>query len=142
MANPNRTDYEGPALSGPGILWINSKITDPASLSVDQFTQWYEGVHIPDIIAARPGGIVSSWRYQSADAGRPAPYLAVYKCPDLGFITSTEFKSIPMTHPTLPGNGPIHRFADFDARFLRHMETFSREGAAAGRFPSQAAVQP
>ncbi|CAK7215426.1 hypothetical protein SCUCBS95973_002468 [Sporothrix curviconia] len=133
MANPNRTDYEGPELSGAGILWINSKVTDPLSLPVDEFTRWYEDVHIPDIIAARDGGIISSWRYQCTDAGRAAPYLAVYKCPNMGFIQSTEFKSIPMTHHSLPGNGPIHRFADFDARFLKHVETWSSPDAADGR---------
>ncbi|CAK7203428.1 hypothetical protein SEUCBS139899_006162 [Sporothrix eucalyptigena] len=133
MANPNRTDYEGPELSGPGILWINSKVTDPESLPVDKFTRWYEDVHIPDIIAARDGGIISSWRYQCANTDRAAPFLAVYKCPNMGFIQSTEFKSIPMTHPTLPGNGPIHRFADFDARFLEHIETWSSLDAADGR---------
>lgn len=133
MANPNRTDYEGPELTGPGILWINSKVTDPDTLPVDKFTRWYEDVHIPDIIAARPGGIISSWRYQCADAGRAAPFLAVYKCPNMGFIQSTEFKSIPMTHPTLPDNGPIHRYADFDARFLKHVETWSSPDATDGR---------
>lgn len=124
MANPNRTDYEGPALSGPGILWINSKLTDPESLPVEKFTRWYEDVHIPDIIAAKPGGVAASWRYKCLDANRPAPFLAVYKVPDMGFLQSSEFKAIPMVHPTLPGNGPIHRFAEFDARFLGHVESW------------------
>ncbi|CAM1509559.1 Fc.00g032980.m01.CDS01 [Cosmosporella sp. VM-42] len=129
MANPNRTDYEGPPLSGPGILWINSKVTDPAHLPVEAFNRWYEEVHIPDIIGAKPGGVLASWRYKCGDSDRPAPFLAVYKVPDMGFLQSKEFKSIPMVHPTLPGHGPIHRFADFDARFLAHVETWKSDKA-------------
>ena len=135
MANANRTDYEGEPISGPGILWINSKVTDPDSLSVDSFEKWYEEIHIPDIIAAKPGGVVSSWRYLCVDPDRPAPFLAVYKVPDMRFLQSTEFKNIPMVHPTLPGNGPIHRFAAFDARFLAHVETWKSAKASQGILP-------
>jgi len=133
MANPNRTDYEGPPLSGSGILWINSKVTDSASLPVEAFNRWYEEIHIPDIIAAKPGGVLASWRYKCVDLDRSAPFLAVYKVPDMGFLQSKEFKSIPMVHPSLPGNGPIHRFADFDARFLGHVETWKSDNAQDGR---------
>jgi hypothetical protein len=129
MANPNRTDYEGEPLSGPGILWINSRITDPA-MTPEAFTRWYEQIHIPDIIAAKPGGVVASWRYQALNP-RSAPYLAVYKVPDMGFLQSAEFKAIPMVHPSLPGGGPIHRFAEFDARFLRLVESWS-DGSTTG----------
>lgn len=137
MANPNRTDYEGEPLSGPGILWINSKVTDPATLSVNAFERWYEDIHIPDIIAAKPGGVVASWRYKCQDSSRKAPFLAVYRVPDMSFLQSSEFKSIPMVHPTLPDNGPIHRYADFDARFLGHVESWSSKDASSGsKFPS------
>jgi hypothetical protein len=132
MANPNRTDYEGEPLSGPGILWINSKVTGQGALSVPAFNSWYEDIHIPDIISARPGGVVASWRYICKDNARTASFLAVYKVPDMSFLQSPEFKSIPMVHPTLPGNGPIHRFADFDSRFLGHIETWSTENAPPG----------
>lgn len=132
MANPNRTDYEEPSLSEPGLIWINSKVTDKAILSDEAFTRWYEDIHIPDVIAAKHGGILASWRYQCANKERSAPYLAVYKVPDMGFLQSPEFKAIPMTHPTLPGNGPIHQFADFDARFMEHIKTWESKDANDG----------
>jgi hypothetical protein len=130
---PKRTDYTGEPLSGPGILWINSKVTKPDKLSVEEFTRWYEEVHIPDIIAAKPGGIIASWRYQCLDPERTAPFLAVYSCPDLAFLQSAEFKAIPMTHDTLPGNGPIHLFADFDARFYKRVHVYETEQTKPGR---------
>jgi hypothetical protein len=95
----------------------------------------------PDIIAAKPGGVAASWRYRCTDKQRPAPFLAVYKVPDMGFLQSSEFKSIPMVHPSLPDNGPIHRFAEFDARFLGHVESWSSEQAESGSayFPKSSA---
>lgn len=132
MANPNRTDYEGPPLSGPGILWINSRLTDPSFLPANSFHRWYEDIHIPDIIAAKPGGVVASWRYQCLDKTRDAPWLAVYKVPDMGFLQSSEFKAIPMVDDTLPEGGPIHKFAAFDARFLGFVESWKSKSAGNG----------
>jgi hypothetical protein len=132
MANPNRTDYEGEAFPGPGILWINSRVTNPEALSVSAFESWYENIHIPDIIGAKLGGVVSSWRYRCADSNRSAPFLAVYKVPSMAFLQSPEFKAIPMTHPSLPGNGPIHRFAEFDARFLGFSQSWRSKSARSG----------
>jgi hypothetical protein len=129
---PKRTDYSGEPLSGPGILWINSKVTAPDKLSVEEFTKWYEGKHIPDIIAAKKGGIVASWRYQCMDPERKAPFLAVYSCPDLSFLQSVEFKAIPMTHETLPGGCPIHLFADFDARFYKRVQVYETKKSKPG----------
>lgn len=130
--NPTRTDYEGPPLSGPGILWINSKVVKPDELSDELFQTWYEQVHIPDLIAARPGGIIASWRYRCFDPERSAPYLALYSVPDLGFLTSPEFKAVPMVHDMLPGGGPIHRFASFDARYYKQVQVYETENSKPG----------
>lgn len=127
MAEPTLTHYQGDALAGPGMFWVNSRLKpDPnaPSLTTDQFTQWYEAIHIPDIFAAKPGGITAAWRYQCLDPSRPSPFLAVYKVPDMGFLQTPEFESIPVAHGTLPGGGPIYALADFDARFLSHVETW------------------
>ena len=133
-AIPVRTDYQGEPLSGPGILWINSKVTHPDELPVEKFERWYEQVHIPDLIAAKKGGILASWRYKCFDPARSAPFLAVYSVPDLGFLQSKEFKAVPMTHEMLPGNGPIHRFAEFDARFYKQIHVYETEKSKPGQF--------
>ena len=66
------------------------------------------------------------------EATRDAPYLAVYTVPDLGFLQSAEFKSVPMVHEMLPGGGPIHKFASFDARFYQRVHVFERSSAPVG----------
>ena len=129
-----RTDYQGEPLSGPGILWINSKVTKPEELPIEVFERWYETVHIPDLIAAKPGGILASWRYKCVDPSREAPFLAVYSVPDLGFLQSKEFKAVPMTDEMLPDNGPIHLFAEFDARFYKRVQVFETEKSKPGNF--------
>ncbi|OCK85542.1 hypothetical protein K432DRAFT_286605 [Lepidopterella palustris CBS 459.81] len=126
MASPSRADCKGEPLSGSGILWVNSKITAPDKVSPELFRAWYEEVHIPDILAAKQGGILASWRYQCADPERPAPYLAIYSVPDLGFLQSNEFKAIPMAHDMLPGGEPIHIFADFDAMVYKRVKVFEK----------------
>lgn len=144
MANPNRTAYEGPPLSGPGILWVNSKITDADQLSPELFKKWYEMAHIPDLINAKKGGVLASSRYQCPDPKQPAPYLAVYSVPDLGFLQTPEFRAVPMKHDMLPGGGPIHRFVSFDTRFYQRLQVVERPGATAGRAPIliSAAIEP
>jgi hypothetical protein len=134
MSNPNRTVYDGPPLSGPGILWINSKIDAPDQISPELYKEWYETVHIPDIIAAKPGGIIASSRYECMDPARKAPYLAVYSVPDLGFLQTPEFKAVPMVHDMLPDGGPVHRFASFDSRFYQRVQLVERPGAPSSMY--------
>jgi len=145
MANPTRTVYSGPPLTGPGILWINSKIIAPDKLSPELFKTWYEEVHIPDIIAAKPGGVLAAWRYKCANPERPAPYLALYSIPDLAFLQTDEFRAVPMVHEMLPEGGPIHKFASFDARYYKKTQVYEKEGKTRpgrGININSAAIQP
>ncbi|KAF2496741.1 hypothetical protein BU16DRAFT_507377 [Lophium mytilinum] len=141
MANPNRTVYSGPPLSGPGILWINSKITAPDKLSPELFKTWYEEAHIPDIIGAKKGSVLAAWRYQCANPERPAPYLALYSIPDLAFLQTAEFRAVPMVHEMLPEGGPIHKFANFDTRYYKKIQVFEKEGKTRPGM-SRPAIQP
>jgi hypothetical protein len=68
---------------------------------------------------------------------RSAPFLAAYSVSNLGFLQSKEFKSIPMTHEMLPGNGPIHSFAEFDARFYKQVQVYETEKSKPGQFFSR-----
>lgn len=108
----------------PGILFVNSKITSD-TLSASTFTSWYEGVHIPDIFVT--SGIKTALRYVStAPDAVERPYLALYPVRDVGWLSSDEFKSIPVHSDVLPNeSGAIFELADFDTRYY---VTLGRKG--------------
>jgi hypothetical protein len=110
-----RLGYSGPPLSGPGLITSYSNITKPEILSDSLFNTWYNTVHIPDVLAT--GAVSAAYRFRQADPESPKPYAAVYLVRDLAAIESKAFKSIPMTHPSLPNGASIHTLAHFDTRF-------------------------
>lgn len=104
--------------SGPGLLYVNSKITS-SRLSPELFTKWYQDIHIRDIFET--SGINAAFRYFTRLA-EPAtvdrPYLALYPLRDLAFLTSAEFKAIPVVSEMLPeGAKDVFDVADFDTRY-------------------------
>lgn len=119
-------------MSGPGLIWSNSKITAPETLSSELFERWYDQKHIPDVMGARAGGVVAAWRYKCLDPDRDTPYLTLYNVPDLEVVTTEEFKAIPMTSEMLPSDASIHTMALFDTRFYRRIQVHERAGAKKG----------
>ena len=110
-------------MSTPGLLYVESVITEPSHLSSETFTQWYEQEHIPDILAT--SGINVAFRYESVDPHATRPYLACYPLQSLEFLQTPEFTSIPI-HSTrfLPpgpdgGAGRFFDHADFDMRYYQ-----------------------
>jgi hypothetical protein len=99
--------------SGPGLLYVNSKITS-SELSAELFTQWYQDIHIRDIF--QTSGINAAFRYftQARDATKvERPYLALYPLRDAAFLTSDEFRAIPVVSEMLPaGAQDIFDLAD------------------------------
>ncbi|KAF2788681.1 hypothetical protein K505DRAFT_314477 [Melanomma pulvis-pyrius CBS 109.77] len=145
MSNPNRTIYTGPPLSGPGIMWVNSVPKLP--LSEGTFNEWYEKIHIPDIIKAKPSpeGCIAAWRFKSRDPSRARPYLALYAVPDMAFIQSSEFGRVSQYHELLPDGGPSQKFVDFDTRFYRRVQVLQKpevERRGIGRVIKSTAIQP
>jgi hypothetical protein len=118
MSYPN---YSKASVSGPGLLYVNSKITNP-NFSPETFTKWYENVHIPDIFDS--GTISNAFRYYSTSSGSiDRPYLALYPMKDVELLQSQAFKSIPVHSDILPSGGPIFNYADFDTRYYTHLKT-------------------
>lgn len=108
--------------SGPGLLYVNSKITSPA-LSPALFTEWYQDIHIRDIFLT--SGIKSAFRYHT-QSPEPAkierPYLALYPVKDVAFLYSAEFKAIPVHSDMLPVESKgIFDLADFDTRYYTNV---------------------
>lgn len=100
------------------LFYVNSKITDKEHLSPEQFTKWYEDIHIPDIF--KTSGIKKAYRYVTTVKDIDSverPYLALYMVLFEGYLSSKEFATIPVTSDIFPG--PKHEVfdvADFDAR--------------------------
>ncbi|ORY12394.1 hypothetical protein BCR34DRAFT_482668 [Clohesyomyces aquaticus] len=144
MTRATRTSYQGPPLTGSGIIWTNS--VPKAPLSEEVFSEWYESHHIPAIRNAKPGpaGCVAAWRFKSRDVARTRRYLALYFLPDLSFLQSPEFGRVRMHHELLPQGGPAQKFADFDTRFYRRVQVFeSREPVEGiGKVVKCTAIQP
>lgn len=69
-----------PAGANPGLLYVNSKIVKPDTLSPEQYTEWYEKVHIPDIF--KTNGIDEAFRWEAVSSPMnpepERPYLALY----------------------------------------------------------------
>lgn len=123
-------EYDIAAVTGPGLLYVNSKITDP-SLSPELYKKWYEEIHIRDIFERK--GIASAFRYYSTSPDSvERPYLALYPLEDVSFLTSAAFKSIPVNSELLPKQKPIFEFADFDTRYYTHVKTISKGQSSSG----------
>jgi hypothetical protein len=114
----------------PGILWVNSKISNP-DLSPDTYRKWYDEVHFPDII--RSSGMKACFRYEAMDPNADRPFFAYYPVKDIAFLTSEEFYKIPVASDLLPG--PSHLVfasADFDTRYYEWVQTYEPEGTKPG----------
>ncbi|KAH8675716.1 hypothetical protein BX600DRAFT_507931 [Xylariales sp. PMI_506] len=101
-------------LSGPGILYVESKISDPR-LDEKTYVDWYENEHIPEVIGT--SGIKSARRFKTADPNVDKPFLAIYTLGDLAFLKSDEFRKVNFKSDKLPGSGIIYDLADFDVRY-------------------------
>ena len=113
-----------------GLLWVNSKITKPESITPTNFDKWYNDVHIPDIF--KSGGIFSAYRYKNIDPAADRPYFALYPVPDIKFLGSEGFDKIPVTSDYFPGSGNCFDFADYDSRFYEFVHSYEKEGVPAG----------
>jgi len=133
MADHAFSSYNPTTETGPGLLFVNSRISAPDKLSPSLFTQWYHEVHIPDIF--QTSGMKSAFRYCSTNPDSVyRPYLALYPLKDVSFLQTDEFKSIPVHHEMLPGpSHAIFDVADFDTRYCKLLKTFERAEAEAGR---------
>lgn len=127
------------AAGGPGLLYVNSKITDPEKLSASLFTQWYEDVHIPDIFET--SGIKSAYRYFTTSSSSGAngttsverPYLALYPLKEVAFLQTDEFKAIPVHSDLIQTSTKcVFDVADFDTRYYINVDKVEIGGGGSG----------
>ncbi|KAF2419711.1 hypothetical protein EJ08DRAFT_690515 [Tothia fuscella] len=104
-----------PAIKGPGMLYVTSRISRKDILSEEVFMKWYDEDHIAEIVET--DGIPSAYRYIDTDKNASKPYLAFYPMPDLAFTQGPEFKNFRVKSDILPGSGICFDLADIDVRY-------------------------
>jgi len=113
-------------MSGPGILFVVSKIARTDILDEETYIKWYEDDHIAEIM--QTSGIKSALRYKSLNPSAEKPYLVTYPMEDIGFTQGEEFKKIKVHSDMLPGGGPIYDLADIDVRYYGLIQTYEPTG--------------
>ncbi|KAL4939423.1 hypothetical protein BDV06DRAFT_36990 [Aspergillus oleicola] len=101
-----------------GLLLAISRIK-PGRITPAAFETWYNDTHVADVL--KTSGINSAARYHAANT--PAysenwPFLALYPVPDVSFLASEEFKSVPIAIKSdlLEGERNCFDVAEFDIR--------------------------
>jgi hypothetical protein len=115
MASPN------PAIKGPGLLYVTSRIDRNDILDEQTYFKWYDEDHIDEIV--HTSGMPSAFRYRDVDfdeknRNKEKVYLAFYPMEDLAFTQGDRFRQIRVKSDMLPGSGIIYDLADLDVRYL------------------------
>lgn len=132
---PDNTDH----VKGQGILFVRSRVAESAKskLASDTYTGWYDDEHIRDVL--QTSGFTAAFRCSDtrsptayASSSNPKPVLAYYPFEDVAFTLSDEFKTIPISSPTLPGPSCFD-VADFDICCLALDSKTERKSGVAGK---------
>jgi len=117
-------------MAKPGLLFVKSRVTKPDELSPTQFIEWYEKVHIPDVLSTN--GADTAYRYTNIDPNGEYSFLAMYPVGDISFFQSEEFKNIPDTSKPYFKDGRASDFAAFELRMYERIQLFEPEGTKEG----------
>lgn len=127
----------------PGLLWVSSRITQPATLPRDKFKAWYEDVHIHEVCAL--SGVPAAARYEAIPGVVPAdaPYaskaewLTLYEMDDVAFRFTDEFKGLDgQSVPKQELLEGVFKKARFETRFCEQVQVDEKVGARKGEFGS------
>ena len=118
------------SISGRGILFVNSKIAQPAVLDRETYFKWYDEDHIAEII--QTSGIKSARRFIDVDPAADKPYLAMYPMDDIAFTQGEEFRNIRVKSDILPPPGIIYDLADIDVRYDNLIHVYDPTGKGKG----------
>src|ERR1700761_7135771 len=142
-----------PASSQPdrdeqGIIWVASRVTQPAQLSADDFVHWYETIHVQEGTAT--GGVPGAVRYESipsdADSNQagnrlaPYPWLTVYAFPSLNFRFTDRFRGLDgQKKPDSDVLQKVFSKAAFATRFcgLVYLHALAKEGDIGEQKPAE-----
>jgi hypothetical protein len=115
-----------PEQTGPGLLFVNSKIRRTDILDEETFTKWYSSEHIPDML--KTSGVSSVLRLKNKDPKAEKPYLVLYPMQNIGFTQSEELKNVRIHSDLLPGGGPFDEYIDMDVRVYSFVDKYEPNG--------------
>ncbi|KAK5169766.1 uncharacterized protein LTR77_005744 [Saxophila tyrrhenica] len=107
-------DTTPPNTSNAGLIWANSKPTNPETLTPDAFSKWYNDVHIPDVL--KTGAVTEAYRYEAIDPIEDKYHLAIYSVEDMDGL-GEKLKPVPQ-------DPAIFQNAHFDTRFYKLVQRY------------------
>jgi hypothetical protein len=111
-----------------GVIFVASRVTQPAKLTEGEFVKWYEDIHVPEVLAT--GGVPGAVRWvrvSSATADEEEeerngfarfPFLTLYAFPSMQFRFTRAFRGLD--GQTSPKGDLLERVfsrAEFATRF-------------------------
>ena len=119
----------------PGLLLIQARISAPDVLTPDVFEEWYNTVHVRDIMAT--GEVTAAVRYRAAAGAGAAekglgglPYMALYPTRDTARIASAKESTVwrcPLHSDVLPHESKfIMDVAAFEAKVFERVVSRGR----------------
>ncbi|KAM0819562.1 putative EthD domain-containing protein [Seiridium cardinale] len=117
-------------ISGPGCLYVESRISKPGILDEKTYLKWYDEDHIVDLLQI--SGIGSARVLKDVNPDADKPYLVLYPLDDLGIMKSDDMKNIKARSDLLPGTGNMYDLADFDSRFDSLIQVYDPTGKGKG----------
>jgi hypothetical protein len=112
------------------LLWVAGSITHP-ELTTENFSKWYEEIHIPEILDNCT--IDSAIRWKGIDVSIKRQWLVIYTVTAPDVMESQAVKNLNVVDPKLLP-GPTHNIygvAEFgfrDYKIIQHFEPVKQEG--------------
>ncbi|KAH7392223.1 hypothetical protein DE146DRAFT_581880, partial [Phaeosphaeria sp. MPI-PUGE-AT-0046c] len=113
-----------------GVLWVSSRVTKPDKLSAEKFCDWYENIHIQQVLSL--AGLPSAVRYEAIEPqpsrdtwSSEAPWLTVYEMSDIDYRTHPDF--LALDGQSAPSQDLLHgifKNARFDTRFYSEVQVY------------------
>ncbi|CAK7199629.1 hypothetical protein SEUCBS139899_002312 [Sporothrix eucalyptigena] len=127
-------------IKGPGLLFVQSRITQPDIMSEEVFMHWYDTDHIAEVIETSGVDSAIRWKHDELDT-TPLPYLSVYPLEDIAFLRTDEFKGIRVTSDLLPGSKLCYDLAAFDVGYYNIVQVADPTNKGKGRAKALVAEQ-
>ena len=125
-------------------MMVTARITDNA-LKPDVFNKWYSDVHVRDMVTNNFATLAFRFANITAGAAQPANpanftsashYLALYKVPDINFLTATPnaMSRLPLNHESLPDKSkPVTTWSAWTFTYWTPIQTFEGKSKATTR---------